>query len=157
MAQTSYSLDHTASSAGQLGDTQSPISNTKLNVETAAGAGMGIAVSYGTAADGCVIGGTDYAGITFRLSQAGSGTANTPLYAQTALAEVMEIGRVWCPVSGAVSAGDAVAYINASGILTAGPATAGETNIVGARFTTAAADGENAKVRLVQMSTTAGS
>lgn len=157
MAQTSYSLDHTAFSPGQLVDGQTPISKTNLAVETAAGVGMGVAVSYGTAADGCVIGGADFAGITFRGSRPGAVTTNNPVIAQYERVEIVEIGRVACPVSGSVAAGDAVAYVTATGVLTAGPATAGERNIIGARFESAAADGGIAKVRLLNQTTTAGS
>lgn len=157
MAQTSYSLDHTIASSGMLHELQSPVSKTVLAVETAAGVGAGVAVSYGTAANGCVIGGTDFAGITFRDSSPGAVSGNAFIYAQTDLAEVLEIGRVWCTVSGSVAIGNSVAYNATTGVLTAGPAGAGERNIIGARFETAAADGGVARVRLVNMTTTAGS
>ena len=157
MPQLSYSLDHTPAAPGTLGDAQSPIMRERLNVETAAGIPMGRAVSYGTAADGAVIGGTAFAGVSMRTSAPGNASTNAAEAAQYEPVELVQVGSVNVTVSGSVTHASAVAYINATGIFTAGPAGAGETNVTNAKFRGAAADGEIVKLKLFDLATTAGS
>lgn len=157
MPQLGYSLDHTAAAPGQLVDKQSPVARELLVVETAAGIAAGRAVSYGTAANQAVIGGTAFAGVAMRSSRPGDSATNAEENEQYEPVEVVTLGKVYVTVSGSVAHTDAVAYINASGIFTAGPAGAGETNVLNAKFRGAAADGEVVALLLGTQATSAGS
>lgn len=157
MPQLSYNLDHTAAAPGQLVDKQSPVMRELLIVETAAGIAAGLAVSYGTAANQAVIGGTAFAGVSMRSSRPGDATTNAEENEQYEPIEVMTHGKVYVTVSGSVAHTDSVAYINASGLFTAGPAGAGETDVTNAKFRGAATDGNVVALLLGSSATVAGS
>jgi hypothetical protein len=146
MAQTSYSLDHTEAADGMPADEQSPIIAEDLNVETAAGIAPGRVVSYGTAADGAILGGSNVAGVMQRNTAPSQASGNVPLISQYERGTVTKMGNIWAKVSGAVALTDTVAYNTTTGVLTAGPATTGELDLPGWKFRTAAADGAIAKV-----------
>jgi len=146
MAQTSYSLDHTAAADGMPADHQSPVVAEDLNVETAAGIAPGRVVSYGTAADGAVVGGSDVAGVLQRNTAPSKASGNVPLVSQYERGTVMKLGYIWAKVSGAVTLTDSVAYNTTTGLLVAGPAGEGELDLPGWKYRTAAGDGALAKV-----------
>ena len=152
--QTSYSMRHTASVAGMLVDMQTPVMSEALKVETAAGIGMGLVVSYGTDPKGCTLGGSNIAGITCRSSKPGAAADNATTLDQYEVADVVVTGKVWCPVSGTVAITDAVAYNSTTGVVTAGPAEAGEVDLINAKFRSAATDG-NLAIVMVSMPQTA--
>ena len=79
-------------------------------VETAAGINFGRVVSWGTADNQCVVGGTNAIGITITDK-----TQRTDLYAQNETAAVMRQGTVWVVAQVAVNAGDPVVYNDTDG------------------------------------------
>lgn len=138
MAQTSYSLDHDAATPGQLVDGQSPIMTDTKTVETAAGIGMGLVVSQGTADGGCVVGGTNVLGITYRNSQAGDATTYAAEAGYQREADLLVMGRVWVTTYDTVTVTTAPLYNTTTGAIGGGTPEAGEAALTGARFCTAA-------------------
>tara|TARA_R110000822_G_scaffold84867_3_gene199039 strand:- start:17527 stop:18006 length:480 start_codon:yes stop_codon:yes gene_type:complete len=156
-AQLSYSINHAIAFAGGL----YALGNHEISsrdVETAAGANFGIAVSRGTDKDNqAVIGGaTGFLGITVRDLARESASDNTVQYSQYETAGVLRKGSIWavCP-TGCVP-GDSVNYVDATGVLDSGAAVAGETQLDGASWESTAAAGELAILRIETSATTAG-
>lgn len=156
-AQTSYSLRQPKAYAGLI-YAQAPHDIVSRKVETAAGIGFGVAVSRGTDKENqIVVGGTDFLGITIRsLDKEGAANTGAILWNQKESAGVVRNGYIWAVCPAGCTAGAAVKYVNATGVLNAGAAGAGETNLVGAKWETTAAAGELAVIRIETSATTAG-
>lgn len=156
-AQTSYALKQSVAYAGMifaLGEK----SICSRSVETAAGIGFGVAVSRGTDKERqVVVGGTDFIGITVRdLHKEGS--ANGAIkWNENETAAVMRSGEIWCVCPTGCNPGDAVNYVNTTGVLDSGAAVAGETQLDGAYWDSTASAGELAVIRIETSATTAGS
>lgn len=127
------------------------------SVETAAGIEFGVAVSRGTDAENqCVLGGTDFLGITVRSVEFESLNGQVK-YSQTDTAAIMRFGYIWVTLPAGGSPGDAIKYNNTTGVVNVGTAGAGETQLDGATLETETAAGALGVVRLMNTNTTAGS
>lgn len=148
-AQTSYTINQQAGNAGQL-YALGKHDIVSRDVETAAGIGFGLAVSRGTDTERqIVLGGAAYLGIAVRsLDQEGAGNSTPHLYSQNQTASVLRKGYVWARCADGCNPGDSVNFINATGVLGAGAAGAGETDIAGATWESVAAAGELAVLRI---------
>lgn len=139
--QTSYGARQIAAVAGQPASSKRFDADTRIT-ETEAGIGFGLAVSQGTAARGCILGGADFIGITYKDITLVIGNADK--YIEGNNSAVMHKGDVWVVASGAVAIGDPVRYNATTGALGAGAGT----TIANARWMTAGANGEPVLVRL---------
>jgi hypothetical protein len=86
-------------------------------IETAAGIGFGLAVSQGATADGCIIGGANFVGVTRAdptLAQA-AGLTTPDVYAQYDNAGVLVKGDIWVNCYANVAVGAAVTFEAATG------------------------------------------
>ena len=112
-------------------------------VETAAGIAPGKVVSRGTGDHGCVIGGDGTGvGVVGRdLSKEGAVTTNELTYAQYDDCPVVRDGYVWAPVSDIASRGSVLNYVDATGVIGAGAAGGGETDLTGWTLETDVASG----------------
>ena len=140
--QSNYNRYLLPGQVGMLADEVGFDGDTRI-VETAAGIGFGLAVSQGTNADGCILGGTAFVGITRAdptLPQASSLT--TDKYAQYDNAGVLIRGDIWVTPSGTgtIHPGDAVYYNTSTGAL----GFSGGTVIEDARWMTALQAGKDA-------------
>lgn len=156
-AQTSYSLKQAVAYAGTI-YAQAQKDIVSRSVETAAGIGFGVAVSRGTDKEQqIVIGGTDFLGITIRdLSKEGAANTGDIKWNQKETAGVMRNGYIWAVCPTGCNPGDAVKYVNATGVLDAGAAGAGETQLDGAQWESTASAGALAVIRIETSATTAG-
>ena len=131
-AQTSYDINQPVAYAGLI-YAQFPSAILSRAVETVAGIPFAVVVRRGTDKDQqCVLGGTtDILGVTIRsLDREADDAAGAIEYAEKETAGIMEDGRVWavCP-SGCVP-GDAVNFVEATGVLDSGaPSGTGETGL----------------------------
>lgn len=157
-AQLSYGLAQGVAYAGSIYAIH-PHEIVSRSVETVAGADFGLAVSRGTDKDNqVVIGSTDFVGITVRsLEREGAANTGQVKYSEKETAGVIRDGYIWavCP-TGCVP-GDAVNYVNATGILDSGAAVVGETLLNDAYWDTTAAAGQLGVIRISGTNTTAGS
>jgi len=150
-AQTSYSSRQAVAYMG-LVFAQFVSDIISRSIETAAGAGFGIVVSRGTNADAqAVIGGTTgILGVTIRsLDREGAANTGAISYAEKETAGIMREGYIWvtCP-SGCVP-GDAVNFVEATGVLDSGaPSGTGETGLDDCFWDSTAAAGELAVLRV---------
>jgi len=157
-AQLSYNINQRKAYAGLI-YALAPHNIVSRSVEPAAGIGFGVAVTRGTDADNQITfgGSASFIGITIR-SLENEGMANTGAinWSENQTAGVMRNGYIWavCP-TGCVP-GDAVNYVDGTGVLDSGAAVAGETQLDGATWETTAAAGELAVVRLESTAVTAG-
>lgn len=158
-AQTSYSIKQPVAYAGQI-YALAPRDIMSLSVETVAGIGFGVAVARGTDKEKqCVLAGSaDYVGVTIR-SLDNEGVANTGAikYDQYDTAGIMRYGYVWAVCPAGCNPGDLVKYTDGTGVLDAGAAGVGETQIDDAKWQTVTAAGEIGLIRLVSEDVTAGS
>lgn len=156
-AQTSYDINQPVAIEGML-FAQHPHDIDSRAVEGASGIDFGVAVSRGTDKEKQVVaGGTDFLGITVRSLER-EGAANTGLvkYNENEAAAILRDGYIYAACPAGCTAGDAVKYVNATGVLDSGAAGAGETQLDGATWETTAAAGELAVIRLESSDTTAG-
>jgi len=121
-AQTSYSINQPVAYAG-LVFAQAPKDIISRAVETVAGIGFARVVSRGTDKDKqCILGGTTgILGITVRsLDREADDAAGAIEYAENETAGIMREGYIWavCP-TGCVP-GDAVNFVEATGVLDSG-------------------------------------
>jgi len=148
-AQTSYAIAQALGYPGQIYDL-SPFNVVSRSVEGAAGIGFGVAVSRGTDKDNqVVIGGSDYLGVTVRsLDREADNAAGAIEYAENESAGIMRDGYIWaiCP-TGCIP-GAAVLFNNTTGILDAGTAGGGETQLNGSSWESTSAAGELGVIRL---------
>lgn len=158
VAQTSYELAQPIAYAGLI-YAQAPHDIVSRDVETVAGIEFGTAVSRGTDKDRqVVLGGTDFTGITIRdLSQEGAANTGAIKWDETETAGILRDGYIWAVCPTGCNPGDAVFYTNADGVLDAGTAGVGETQLDGAEWDTTASAGGLAVIRLNSLLTTAGS
>lgn len=149
-AQLTYEQNQPVAYAGLI-FAQNPKEVISRSVETAAGVGFGVIVSRGTDADNqCLLGGTtDILGVTVRaLDREADDAAGAIEYAQEETAAIMRDGYIWavCP-TGCVP-GDAVNFVEATGVLDSGaPAGTGETGLDDCYWDSTAAAGELAVLR----------
>lgn len=157
-AQTSYDINQPVAYAG-LVYAQAPTDIVSRAVETVAGIGFGIAVSRGTDAEKqVVLGGTSFLGITVRsLDREGAANTGAIQYKETEAAAILREGYIWAVCPTGCNPGDAVNYVNATGVLDSGTAVAGETQLDGAKWETVTAAGELGVIRIESSTTTAGS
>jgi hypothetical protein len=156
-AQTSYEIKQPKAYAGLI-YAQAPHDIVSRLVETVAGIGFGVAVSRGTDKERqVVVGGTDFLGITIRsLDKEGAANTGAIQWNETESAGILRDGYIWATCPAGCNPGDAVKYTNATGVLDAGAAAAGETQLDGATWETVAAAGELAVIRIETSATTAG-
>ena len=159
--QTSYTIKQPVALPGLIYDlgTKNIISRA---LETAAGADFGVAMSRGSDADKqTVIGGTSFLGISIRsVEREASGlgsNSNDIRYGQYETVGIMEMGRIWAICPAGCVPGNAVKYNNTTGILDAGSAGVGETQLDGAIWDSTASAGALALIKLTNTNTTAGS
>jgi len=157
-AQTSYSIKQPKAYAGLI-YAQAPHDIVSRMVETVAGIGFGVAVSRGTDKERQIVaGGTDFLGITIRsLDKEGAANTGDIQWNETEAAGILRDGYIWAVCPAGCNPGDAVKYTDATGVLDAGAAAAGETQLDGAQWETVAAAGELAVIRIETSATTAGS
>lgn len=148
--QTTYTTDHAAALDGMLADLADKDVISR-SVETAAGIEFGRVVSFGTDPEKqCVLGGDATGiGVAVRSGDYENAIASeTVAYAQYETASIMRKGYIWCKFSNTGSAGDAVCYTDADGIMKSGAAAAGETDIAATLETDVAAADDLGLVRL---------
>jgi len=148
--QTSYDINTANAVAGQVAD----IGFNEIDSFSAEGAiGFGVVVSRGTN-DGQALAGGDATGIgvTVRdLAREGAANSGAVSYADTETAAVMRFGsgsKINVVVPSGGSAGDALNYIDATGVIDTGAAGAGETDITGATLEEDVAAGGVGIIRL---------
>ncbi len=156
-AQTSYSIKQPKAYAG-LVYAQAPHDIVSRDVETVAGIGFGVVVSRGTNKERQIVaGGTDFLGITIRsLDKEGAANTGAIQWNEKEAAGILRDGYIWAVCPAGCNPGDAVKYTDATGVLDAGAAAAGETQLDGAQWETVAAAGELAVIRIDSSATTAG-
>lgn len=156
--QTSYSINQAIAYAGLLYNLSIKDIVSRA-VETAAGIGFGVAVSRGTDPDKQVIvGGNDFTGITVRsLEREGAANTGVVKYSETETAAILREGYIWVTCPAGCVPGDAAFYDDTTGVIDAGTAGAGETQMDGAFFDSTAAAGQLAVLRLKTLDVTAGS
>ena len=149
-AQTSYDINQAVAYAG-LVFAQVPSEIASFTVEDVAGIPFGVAVSRGTNTElEITIGGDDaFLGITIRdLGREGAVNTGAIRYDEEETAGVMRSGYLWvfCPTG--CNPGDAALYNDTTGIIDAGIAGAGETDIANSEFQTVSTAGELAVLRI---------
>lgn len=147
-AQLSYAINQALAYAGLLFDLN-PTERISRAVEGAAGIPFGVVVSRGTDKDKqCIIGGTAFLGVTIRaLDREGAANTGAISYAEKESAAILRDGYIWaiCP-TGCVP-GANVKYDNTTGVLDAGAAGGGETQLNGSSWESTASAGELAILR----------
>lgn len=136
--QTTYSATPPVAFEGLIGDGYNDVISAA--VETAAGIHYGRAVSRGTDKDTQVIIGGDgtFFGVSCRNHENPSATAETA--EQYDEISVMRDGYIWVLAHTAASAGAALLYADATGIIDTGTASTGQTVVPGETVTDNAAD-----------------
>src|SRR5262252_3548638 len=115
--QTNYNRYLLPAQVGMLASEINFVADTRI-VETAAGIGFGLAVSQGTAAAGCILGGTAFVGLTrVDITLPRSETLTLDKYARYDNAGILASGDLWVIPAGTVHAGDAVYYNTSTGQL----------------------------------------
>ena len=148
--QTSYEINTANAVAGQVAD----IGFNEIDSFLAEGiVAFGVVVSRGTN-DGQVAVGGDATGIGVSVRDlAREGAANTGevAYADKETVAVMRFGsgsKIYAVIPSGGSAGDVLNYVDATGVIDAGVAVAGETDITGATLEEDVAAGKVGKIRL---------
>ena len=150
-AQTSYAINQAIAYAGLI-YAQNPSDIISRSVETVAGIPFAVVVSRGTDKDKqCILGGTTgILGITVRsLDREADDAAGAIEYAELETAAIMREGYIWavCP-TGCVP-GDAVNFVEATGVLDSGaPSGTTETGLDACYWDSTAAAGELAILRV---------
>lgn len=150
-AQTSYKIKHAAALAGLI-YAQAPSDIISRDVEGVAGFDFATVVSRGTDKDKqAVLGGTTgILGITIRsLEREGAASTGTVKYSEKETAGIMREGYVWVPCPSGCVPGDAVNFVETTGILDSGaPVGTGETGLDDCFWDSTAAAGELAILRV---------
>lgn len=159
VAQTSYAINLAIAIHGQLYSLATSDIISRL-AEGAAGIGVGVAVSRGTDPDRQMLlgGATNYLGITIRsLDRENDVNTGDVIFLEKAAASVLRKGYInlICP-TGCVP-GALAFYDDVTGIVDAGTAGVGDTQITNAYWDTTAAAGEIAVLVLETTANTAGS
>jgi hypothetical protein len=149
-AQTTYTINHAAALDGMLADLADK-DVVSRSVETAAGVEFGRVVSFGTDPEKQVVLGGDATGIGVAVRSADHENAigsDNVKYARYETAAILRKGYVWCKFSNTGSAGNAICYTDADGVLKSGAASTGETDLVGTLETDVATIGDLGLIRL---------
>jgi len=148
-AQVAYAISQAVAYAGLI-FAQSPHDIVSRDVEGAAGIGFGVAVSRGTDKDRqAIIGGSDYLGVTVRaLDREGAANSGDIEYAETEAAAIMRDGYLWAICPTGCTPGAAVLFNDTTGILDAGTAGGGETQLNGSSWESTTAAGALGIIRL---------
>ena len=155
--QLSYSRDMDPRIHGSLND----LNNNEVQSGAAEAAiAVGVAVKNGTA-EGQVLTATatDFIGVAIRdISREGVLNTGSLDYIAEENVSVLRSGRINLTCPAGCSVGDLVNYVDATGVIDAGAAAAGETQIGGATWETTTAAGEVGIVRFKgDLTLTAGS
>lgn len=140
-AQTSYTLTPANAAYPGMLDGVGPHGVETLLVETAAGIAPGLVVSKGTADDQAVLGGTAPIGVVVRRLDVENNASDAIVYDQYTPVAVVYSGRVTVSLGGAGNRGDAIKSNDTTGVITAGAAGAGETQLNGELLDTVAGAG----------------
>lgn len=148
IVQSSYPVVPKRGLPGQPGTTAAFGEGITKVLESAT-AGFGLAVSRGTEKEkGCVLGGTDFIGITKADQTLDAAThATADQYKLGDNVGIQNDDDIWVTVGGNVTAGMPAYYNTSTGVISATPGT----RIQGAEFQTNALSGEVALVRLMQV------
>lgn len=148
-AQTSYAINTNDFYAGMIVDL-SPKDVVSRSVETSAGIDFGVAVSRGTDKDRqVVVGGSDYLGVTVRsLDREGAMNTGAIKYDQNETAAIMRDGYIAAVCPSGCTPGAAVFFNDTTGVLDAGTAGVGETQLNGSSWETTTSAGEIGVIRL---------
>lgn len=155
-AQTSYEIKQQIAFAGALFALH-PHDIDSRDVETVAGINFGVAVSRGTNKDRQIVLGGDatFFGITIRsLDREGAANTGVILYKQKETAALLRKGYIWLTCPTGCNPGDPALYNDTTGIIDAGSAGAGETQLNDAQWETTAAAGALAVLKLETTSNT---
>lgn len=148
--QTSYSINTANAVAGMVAD----IGINEIDSFLAEGAvGFGLAVSRGTNDGQAAVGGDATGiGVSVRdLAREGAANTGAVAYADKETMAVMRFGsgsKIFVAIPTGGSAGDALNYNDTTGVIDAGAAGAGETDIAGATLEEDVVAGGIAKIRL---------
>lgn len=156
-AQNSYSINQSVALAGIIYALH-PHDINSFSVETSDGIDFAVAVKRGTDKDNQIdlAGSADFVGITVRsLDREGAANGDI-IYKEKETAAVLADGYIWATCPTGCNAGDAVKYTDDTGVLDAGAAGAGETQLDDAEWFTTASAGELAVIKLSGTNTTAG-
>lgn len=126
--------------AGMVAESQA-VRDVASKIVTTAVVPFGVAVGAGATDGSCRLGGTGYLGITVADK-----TRAADQYAVGEAAAVMRKGTIWVTVGAAVTPGDTVYFVPATGVIT--DVSTDNTAIPGAKFETTAASGALARVYL---------
>lgn len=140
--QTSYGERMPVGQAG--GPAEGAYEADTCSVETAAGIGFGLACGRGSAADGAVLGGAQFRGISIRDVNVPASDSAPDKFPQYANIPLMTKGVIWVNAAVAVEAGQLVHYDTTTGALS----NTGGTEIAGATWESDAGIGALAKLRL---------
>lgn len=158
-AQTSYEINHPNAYPGQLADINSATLVSR-SVEDANGADFGIAMSRGTDGEKQALVGIQsggFLGISVRSLSRESEEGGSVKYRQNATAALLSDGFIFARCPSGCNPGDEVFADNATGVLDAGEAGAGETQLDSATWETSTEAGGVGVIYLYGRDTTAGS
>lgn len=147
--QTTFSETMRPALAGMIADT-TPQTILSRVVESATGLAFGVVATKGTGdlqvkpAPGGAYQGITVADLTVQHTAPPAG--NPDFYPDKDVCNILVIGAIWVTVGAAVTAGEPVYYVPATGVIT--NVSTSNTAIPGARFESSAASGALAKVRL---------
>jgi hypothetical protein len=154
--QTSYELDIAKGLPGLI-YALAPADVVTRAVETAAGVPFGVAVSQGTGDNQAVLGGTSFLGVSIRsLEQEGAANTGAIQWDEQEAMGILRTGYIYVTCPAGCVPGDLVKYTDATGVLDAGAAAAGETQLTNAAWQTTAAAGELGVIKIETSATTAG-
>lgn len=146
-AQTTYTINTGRAYPGLLADQVNH--EIVTGVAEDSGIAFGRAVSRGTADRQCVIGGSEYLGISVRdLAREGEyDAAGAVAYRETESVSVLRRGRIFLTAPAGAVVGDAVKYNTTTGVVGAGAAGSGELAIPGATWENTVSAGQVGVVR----------
>ena len=145
--QTTYTLNANANYPGQLYGNGPKTVDTGI-VEEANGVAPGLVVSKGTNDDQISLGGDGTGvGIVIRNLDVENNASDAIVYADETQVAVLIEGDIVVALSEAGNKGDALNYVDATGVIGVGAASTGETDLKGVLMETISAAG-NARIRL---------
>lgn len=147
-AQDNYSLLRSRGYAGSLYG-KGPHQKDSYSVETAAGIAPGLAVSVGSSDTQAVLGSTSPVGVVIRTLDVENNTSDAIVYPQEHTISVVTSGDVLVELGNTGSKGDDIYSIDATGVIQAGTAGAGQTQLNGKLMETITAAGI-ARIRLLE-------
>jgi hypothetical protein len=139
--QTSYSQQMAQAYPGMIADVQTSNTILSKDLETAL-ITPGLSVGRGTDKDRqVVLGGVAPIGIVVRALTKANNAAGELEYEATDTVGIMTKGAIWVELAGAGNAGDPIHSVDATGVIGAGVAIAGQTQLNGVLETTVAGAG----------------